>query len=233
MADPRSYKRGTLFALAAFSGGTCYWPNPPCKTPITVLVNGHPVPNLEIAHIRAAKPNGPRYVRNMKDDERRAWPNLIFLCKPHHTYVDKVRPQDYPIEVLEKWKAHREKGKLGQLQGLTGLTEDRLQEIIAVAFKESTEEIRRIIARLEINDSDAAILLREAARHLNLDTADELNMAARSLTPALSPGNVETLFQATGMLQKMNLSAITGGLADVVADLQVSIAELRRLQGNM
>lgn len=66
----------------------------------------------------------------MTDEERRHWRNLIYLCTPHHQYVDRERPQDYPIHVLERWKADREQGPMAQLQGLSGLTEDKLREMI-------------------------------------------------------------------------------------------------------
>ena len=46
----------------------------------------------------------------MTDDERRAFANLILLCKPCHTLVDKARPADYSVERLEAWKRQREGG---------------------------------------------------------------------------------------------------------------------------
>src|ERR1035441_2680758 len=167
MPDPRGYTRSTLTALSSLGGGTCYWPSPPCRAPITVFIDGNPVNNLEIAHIRAANPNGPRFVPHMTDAERRHWRNLIYLCTPHHNYVDKVKPQDYPIELLERWKSDRETGAMAQLRGLSELTEDRLQEMITYGMKETAKELHAAIARIEPTDPDTALLLREATRRLN------------------------------------------------------------------
>src|SRR5436309_2288498 len=112
MPGPRAYNRATIFTLATLGQGTCYWPEPPCKVPAIVHIQGEPVINLQIAHIRAAEPNGPRYVPAMSDDERRSWRNLILLCTPHHNMIDKIKPDDYPVEKLEQWKSGRETGNL-------------------------------------------------------------------------------------------------------------------------
>jgi hypothetical protein len=109
MTGSRDYSRTTIFALARLGGKTCYWPDPPCPIPVMVFIDGQPVRNVEIAHIRAANPNGARYYSQMTNKERSDWPNLILLCTPHHNMVDKIRPKDYPAEVLEKWKLNREK----------------------------------------------------------------------------------------------------------------------------
>jgi hypothetical protein len=192
MPDPRGYTRATLAALAALGGGTCYWPDPPCRAPVTVIVNGTPVSNLEIAHIRAANPNGPRYDPAMTDEERQHWRNLIYLCTPHHQYVDRERPQDYPIHVLEQWKADREQGPMAQLQGLSGLTEDRLRELIQHGVEETRREVQASLEQIELVDPETAMILREATRSLTPDIADMLETAStehdlhRDIAAALS-----------------------------------------------
>lgn len=72
----------------------------------------------EIAHIRDAKP-GNRYVREMTDDERRAFPNLVLLCGPHHKLVDKIRPDAYSIQDLEAWKRAADPDGSTELSSLT------------------------------------------------------------------------------------------------------------------
>lgn len=134
MVDPRGYRAGTRAALALFSHGHCYFPG--CKVPTFVFVDGEPIINYQIAHIRDAKP-GNRYVKDMTDDERRAFDNLVLLCQPHHTEVDKIHPDRYSIETLEGWKVERESGAVAQLRGLDGLTEDRLAEMIREALAAS------------------------------------------------------------------------------------------------
>lgn len=66
----------------------------------------HP-PDCHVAHIEDAKP-GNRFDRDMTDQERRAFANLILLCRPHHELVDKRKPAHFPTEVLTQWKVERE-----------------------------------------------------------------------------------------------------------------------------
>jgi hypothetical protein len=186
MPGPREYTRSTIFSLAALGGGTCYWPNPPCGQPVTVIIDGEPITNLQIAHIRAANLNGPRYVPDMSDDDRRSWKNLILLCTPHHNIIDKLHPADYSIEDLEGWKSGREKGNLARLQGLRDLTEDRLQEIISDSMKEAYKEVEQMLAERRPLDPDAAMLLSGAADHLNMYTAELFYSASSMLAPALN-----------------------------------------------
>ena len=131
MVDPRAYRAGTRAALSLFSKGHCYFPD--CDVPTFVFVDGEPIINYQIAHIRDAKP-GNRYGDEMTDDARREFKNLVLLCAPHHTEVDKAHPEKYSTETLEGWKADRETGDVAQLRRLDGLTEDRLAEMIRGAL---------------------------------------------------------------------------------------------------
>lgn len=133
-AGPRHYSAGTRAALALLSQGTCYFPG--CATRTIEFLDGDPFINVHIAHIRDAKP-GNRYVADMTDDERRSFANLVLLCKPHHTLVDKMHPERYSIAELEKWKIEREGVAMGSLRGLNDLTEERLEEMIRAAVSSS------------------------------------------------------------------------------------------------
>jgi len=126
-AGPRDYSAGTRAGLVLLSQGTCYFPG--CTTKTIEFIDGEPFVNFQIAHIRDAKP-GNRYVADMTDDERRSFANLVLLCKPHHTLVDKTHPERYSIGDLEQWKADREGAAMGTLRGLSGLTEEGLEEMI-------------------------------------------------------------------------------------------------------
>jgi hypothetical protein len=235
MPGPREYTRSTIFSIATLGEGRCYWPNPPCNIPVTVIINGEPVTNLQIAHIRAAKPNGPRYVPGMSDDERRSWTNLILLCTPHHIMIDKLKPNNYSIEVLEKWKSDRETGGLARLKGLSDLTEDRLQEMLSYSMKEAHKEIRDMLAEHKPIDPDAAMLLSQAARHLNMETAETLYMASRMLAPTLSE-YAEPLYQAARMLNRVfsegTIDQTVSSLRTLIEELDERIWQLRRLQGD-
>lgn len=227
MVNPRNYSRGTITALALLSQGTCYWPDPPCSVPAMVPIKGHPVFNLEIAHIRAARPNGPRYVPSMTNDQRRAFANLIFLCTPHHLFVDKMRPQDYPIGLLEKWKHDRETGKLAQLSQQSNITEDHFQEIVADALEQKIKEVREAIARIEQIDTDAAALLRDLADQMNrptfnTDAVEMLHQSASILHPILEEGNINNLYFAARELSDMR---------GLLAELPAIVAQLKKYRG--
>lgn len=129
MAGPREYTAGTRAALATLSKGHCYYPG--CTVPTIVFIEGEPVINYQIAHIRDAKP-GNRYVAEMT--ERASFKNLVLLCKPHHDYVDRQKPELFSIETLQEWKGARESAAVAELRGLDGLTEDKLAEMIRDAL---------------------------------------------------------------------------------------------------
>ena len=54
------------------SRGRCYNPECPSREPIIKFRHGDPYTDYEIAHIRDAK-QGNRYVKDMTDEERRAF----------------------------------------------------------------------------------------------------------------------------------------------------------------
>lgn len=223
MPGPRDYKRSAIFALATLGQGTCYWPEPPCRVPAIVYIQGEPVINLEIAHIRAAERNGPRYDPAMTDNERRSWQNLILLCTPHHNLIDKIKPGDYPIEKLATWKSDRERGNLVRLRGLHDLTEDRLQEILTYSINEAYKEIRDVLAQQRQIDPEIAMLVTEAARNLNMVTAEMLSDAADRLAPALYEYGEILSRSAT------DLRIATEELPGLLSQLDDRINELRNL----
>lgn len=68
-----------------------------------------PVVTAQIAHIRAARPDGPRYDDPMTDDERHAFRNLILLRTFHHASVDGPETGSAcSVEELTEWKTKGE-----------------------------------------------------------------------------------------------------------------------------
>lgn len=94
-------------------------------------MDGKPVVGVQIAHIKGAEPSAPRYEITMTDEERAAFPNLVLLCQAHHTAIDRISPEDYPVAVLEAWKQQNEPN--GGLEALRGLTESTLEGLIEAA----------------------------------------------------------------------------------------------------
>ncbi|HTJ71324.1 MAG TPA: hypothetical protein VL551_27535 [Actinospica sp.] len=188
MASMRNYPSSVVTGLVLMSQGTCYFPK--CSEPLVRLDEGTPVNNFEIAHVRAAKPGGPRYDAAMTNEQRDAFPNLVLLCLVHHKVVDRVRPQDFPTSTLQQWKEENGDG-LTALQGLRGVTEEGLQALVTGAFEDVKSEIVKAIGDLERVSAEAAGLLRPlvselaAARLINRgpdpDIAAMLVKAARDL----------------------------------------------------
>lgn len=142
---PRQYTSATVRALYALSGTTCYYPD--CPRSVVTFIDDEPFTEVHIAHIRAANPDGPRYDPNMTDDERRAFANLILLCKPHHDLVDKRHPDRYSVETLVEWKSEREASMGIERQNLSGIDEDALIDAILTAIA-ATPPQRKVVAEL-------------------------------------------------------------------------------------
>lgn len=153
MPGPRDYSTGTKAALAHLSQGTCYFSE--CREPMIRFVKGQPVANLHISHIAGANPGSPRFDERMTVVERAAFANLILLCKPHHDFVDRIAPHDYPAALLHQWKAEREGDGIDALCGLDGLTEQRLAEML--------ESVARQPQRTVVVDASGATLVDNGA----------------------------------------------------------------------
>jgi hypothetical protein len=202
--DPRQYPQAVRAALVALCGGTCYWPG--CAEPVIRFVDGDPVSNLQIAHIRAVEPGGARYMPGMTAAARKAFVNLILLCHPHHTIVDKRRPQDFPTETLERWKAEREKDHMTALSRLPEVTAEALQEAFAAALEERDQRLHEVLGRLEHSDAEAAQLLRSLidevadlrhSRYIDSGVAETFTTAAERLYQVYSSGLLEEFIHAT------------------------------------
>lgn len=94
----------TVKKLFAHSGNKCAFPD--CTTP---LVHRDGTVLGKIAHIHAASPGGARFDKDMSDEDRRKYENLILLCGGHHDRVDNVENESiYPAAKLKQWKEYHE-----------------------------------------------------------------------------------------------------------------------------
>ncbi|WP_285748623.1 hypothetical protein [Lentzea sp. NBRC 105346] len=221
----RDYTPATRAALTAFSSGKCYWPG--CGEQLLRLVNGKYRMALDIAHIRALNPDGPRYDPAMTDQERNDFPNLIYLCRVHHRVVDEGTGEAYPVELLLDWKADRETAGQQRLHAQAPITVEVFETVIAEAMERRDEQINEILVRLERTDLEAAQLMRELREELveirrngaviDPDTAAMLSRAAARL---------EGLPDSAGTLAKAATKLV--GLPDLVARLN---AAANRLDG--
>lgn len=97
----------TVKRLFAVSGNRCAFPG--CES-LLVEISG--TVTGEIAHIRAASPNGPRYDPAQSNEDRHSFSNLMLLCGRHHTIID-TEVDEYTVSILEKMKReHETKGPI-------------------------------------------------------------------------------------------------------------------------
>jgi hypothetical protein len=212
MAASRNYSTGVFAALIAVCNGTCYAPG--CPEPVVKFIDGRPMVNLEIAHIRALNDGGPRYKEGLSPAALNAYVNLLLLCRGHHTLIDKSDPDAYSVETLNKWKLARE-GKAGfqQLGRLVNVTEDRLQELVSDAMGQFTEQLGAALDRLEQIDANSAQLLRVLTEQLS---------SARWHRPVVDPDAAANLSRAAMQL---------GHLPDTVTHLGRVVDRLSKLKG--
>jgi hypothetical protein len=63
---------------------------------------------VDVCHINARSPGGPRYDSAQTAKERNAYENLILLCADHHKLID-AQPEKYPAEMLREIKQVHER----------------------------------------------------------------------------------------------------------------------------
>jgi hypothetical protein len=170
----------------------------------------------------------------MTKEERNSFANLILLCHPHHTVVDKIEPEKYPVSVLLSWKSKREGDGRAVLAGLRGVTEDRLQEIISVAVSETAKQVENALDRLADIDRESASLLRNlmveletlrnSRRFLDPDAVHMLYGASKNLQSSVNE-------DVAGML--MSASQNLSGLPGALEQFESLIHELKIVQRNM
>jgi hypothetical protein len=103
----------------------------------------------EQAHIFAFNEGGPRGRRPERPKNVNDLSNLMLLCGECHHLVDVVRPADYPVEVLRRFKQDHE----DRIYALTGLAKDRdtvplvlKAQVAGRTMDISDEEMQRAVA---------------------------------------------------------------------------------------
>jgi len=112
----------TVKRLFAVSSNRCAFPA--CTNP---LVEESGTITGEIAHIRAASPNGPRHDPAQTNEERHSFANLILLCGRHHAIID-AETEEYPILRLERMKHEHEARGTIEIGPFHGMVAQRLLE---------------------------------------------------------------------------------------------------------
>jgi hypothetical protein len=98
--SPARPSLATKLQLHALSRNECAYPD--CRQ--NIYANGTRFGH--VCHIRAAKPDAPRYLASQTPEQRHGFDNLILLCTKHHALVDQ-NPIDYDVgRLLEMKRAH-------------------------------------------------------------------------------------------------------------------------------
>lgn len=140
MSKARDYKPADVKKLFAFSGNQCAEPS--CSRSM-IAKDGITVVG-KICHIAAASSKGPRFDKNMDDDDRRGFDNLILLCDEDHSIIDnKENELKYPTRLLKKWKKdHQEKFSSTPIEVKDEVVESAIEQVIQI------EENRGIVNQL-------------------------------------------------------------------------------------
>lgn len=106
-ATRRSVPEWIQLRLWVKSGGRCEFNG--CNEDLyTERLTLKPDKLANIAHIVAARPDGPRGDDPLPLEDRNNFENLMLVCLPHHSHFDKRYVDDYPVELLRKWKREQE-----------------------------------------------------------------------------------------------------------------------------
>jgi hypothetical protein len=233
----RNYGRGVRAALVSLCRGTCYWPG--CPEPVLLIEDDCPVLRLDIAHICAAEPGGPRYDPNLPDPD--IFSNLMLMCRAHHKIIDQIEPQRFSVALLRKWKADREDDGVAALAGLRNLTESRLQEIVSESYEAITEKLDDALARFAQIDSEGADLLRmlrdelldfSPGTFLDLDAASMVRAAARDLAGLQDTADV-LLHTANRLSGLSDTAEALSGAADDLSNLPEMVEALSSVVKDM
>ena len=161
--------------------------------------------------------------------------------------IDGPKWREFPVKLLEEWKAAHEKAGRAELSKLTGITEQHLQEMLIDAFEASTKRVEDALAKFGEMDWEAAKLLRSmldqlSRLRLNIlleeGIVNQLARAANELRSSMDEGNVIQLAHAANGLKSSltedNVNRLAhaadglSGLPDLVDHLSSVVRDLRR-----
>jgi hypothetical protein len=168
----------TLKTLFGVSDNCCSFPG--CETRMTDPT--WPEVMGEVCHIAANSPGGPRYDPTMTDAQRNAYENLILLCPTHHTVIDRLEPDAYTVQELQRMKANAE------MRGATRavhVSDVELERVSAIA-------LARLVA-IEVTASSTEALRDEMRQERERHDAEQ----QRRATDALRERNTANLVLRT------------------------------------
>ncbi|MFF2011754.1 hypothetical protein ACFVWY_22110 [Streptomyces sp. NPDC058195] len=212
----RKYDNTTIAALMTLARGGCYAPR--CGAPTVRIIDGKPVLNLDIAHIRALKMGGKRYDPSWSLEGRNSFANLLLLCNVHHKRVDGVDGEKYTVDILEGWKRVREADGQDALAGLSGLTEARLVKMIQEAQDQYVDRLAPVLGAIAKQVPELSSLLKVLKTDLE---------RTQGRTPGISEETAWMAFEASRNLAHLQDNApLLMEAGDDLAHLQDNISLL-------
>jgi hypothetical protein len=165
------FSTATKDYLAKRVGYRCSLPN--CRAPTSGPGDSETASNVGVAaHIRAARPGGPRYDPSQTSDDRKSHQNGIWVCSGHGKHIDDAS-STFTVEKLIEYKneaENRAKFELNRPLPIAGENEaliekfsDRLVEKLQ-AYRDNSQSRR--LSNLEIFDRQVRHALAEHAEIL-------------------------------------------------------------------
>ena len=85
------------------------------------------------AHMTAASPQGPRYDKNMKKEERKSIDNGIWLCQNCAKLVDND-PARYTVDMLKQWRRLSEQAARLEVEATSSAIADSKEDVDLIVF---------------------------------------------------------------------------------------------------
>ena len=134
----------TLRRLYVLSGNQCAFPG--CDHP---LFNNQGNFVAQICHIEAAMPGGERFNKNMSNEERRSFENLILMCYPHH--IETNKEHIYTTEKLKAIKAEHER-IFSDIDGAVAKISSSIIDYTTLQKPTEAKSLRRLMTSLYGSD---------------------------------------------------------------------------------
>ncbi|WP_053002191.1 ABC-three component system protein [Kordia jejudonensis] len=181
MVKARDYLPSDIKRLFAFSGNQCS--NPDCARPV-IAEDGITVVG-KICHIEAASSKGPRYRKEMTDEERRGYNNLILLCDEHHSIIDNKKNEGkFTKELLLEWKENH----------VNGNNDSELEIDDEIVYK-AIDDILFTIERLEKNTekiySKVNVIEKDLKRIKGVSDLDQMKSLVEDYKEEVASGKSE------------------------------------------
>lgn len=212
----------TEAALWALSNGRCYAPG--CPFPVVFEIRpGVYQKNVQVAHIHGV--SRPRFKQGMTAVQCAEFSNLLLLCLAHHGGADdrETGEENYPADMLRRWKSDHEGANGPALAALGGIDEDSLAELLADVFSPPIERLEMIADQLEETgtlNAQTVVELRQVIEVLSTTSAGVDGQTAALLAEAAEVYGNPNFYQAAVLLADATELLPGIGLDDKISELR-------------